>query len=104
MPDEPVDALERVEYYRMRLDEIPEYHVLTRSGQQVFSTRDILVLLPMLSLRSVRQAISDGLLPGTIEGIGQRPAMIPRSSLIVWLGRLVSGYYKQNQQDQEHAG
>lgn len=106
MPDgtegnqEPTGALERLEYYRGILDQLPEYHPLTRSGQQAWTAGEIAEALGgLLSEERLMRAVREGLLPGAIPGAGRASTMIPRSALVLYLGRLVTGYYRQARAD-----
>ena len=98
--EEPTDALERVEYYRAILLQTPEFDALTREAQQFWTVAEIEETLH-LSASSVRQAFAAGYLPGTIPGAGRRGMEIPRSALIVHLGRLVTGWYDRQDKDGE---
>jgi hypothetical protein len=91
---EPTGALERVEYYRAILDETPEYWILTREARQIWTIAEAVQELH-LSAHGLRSAFADGLLPGARPGAGRRGMEIPRSALIVHLGRLVRGWYER---------
>ena len=92
---EPTDALERVEYYRAILDETPEYWLLTREARQIWTIAEAVQELH-LSAHGLRTAFADGLLLGARPGAGRRGMEIPRSALIVHLGRLVTGWYERH--------
>jgi hypothetical protein len=103
---EPMDALERVEYYRAILDETPEYWLLTREGRQIWTIAEAVQELH-LSAHGLRTAFADGLLLGARPGAGRRGMEIPRSALIVHLGRLVTGWYDRHDKGDKrpaHAG
>jgi hypothetical protein len=99
--EEPIDPLERAEFYRMILDAVPEYRVLTQDSRQVWSLQQVVYEMPMLGINRLRSDIKRGRLPGTIEGTGNRSTMIPRSSLTIYIGRLVTGWYKAHEDDGE---
>jgi hypothetical protein len=97
---EPTDAKARIEFYRGILAAIPEYDALTQSGEQMWSISDAAAHLP-LSAHELRQAFAAGRLPGAVPGSGSRGMEIPRSALIVHLGRLVTGWYDRQSGGQQ---
>lgn len=93
--DEPSDAYARVEYYRAILDSSPEYWPLTREAVQFWTPNDAKNRLG-ISPHLLREAYTAGRLPNAFPGGGSAGLQIPRSSLIIHLGRLVTGWYDRN--------
>lgn len=100
--DEPANLAERAEYYRKVLDQTPEYWPLTREAQQWWGIGEATKTFG-LSSHALREAFNAGRLPGARSEGGNRGLQIPRSALIIHLGRLVTGWYDSHQ-DGEQTG
>jgi hypothetical protein len=100
--DEPAAFSEKAEYYRNILDQTPEYWPLTREAQQWWGIGEAVKTFG-LSPHALREAYGAGYLPGARSEGGNRGLQIPRSALIVHLGRLVTGWYDK-QQDGSQVG
>jgi hypothetical protein len=94
--DEPAAFSEKAEYYRNILDQTPEYWPLTREAQQWWGIGDATKTFG-LSAHALREAYNAGYLPGARSEGGNRGLQIPRSTLIVHLGRLATGWYDKQQ-------
>src|SRR5262249_40950326 len=91
--DEPQSVEERTEFYRAQLDQILEYRPLTRGERAIWSITDVERQLQIVSAKELRQAYERGWLPGATPGVGSRAMLVPWSSLVVHLGRLISRWY-----------
>jgi hypothetical protein len=94
--DEPDSLVDKVEYYRKILDAIPEYWPLTRESQQWWGIGEAAKTFG-LSSHALRETYNAGYLPGARPEGGSRGLQIPRSALIIHLGRLATGWYDQDQ-------
>src|SRR5690349_13502228 len=94
--EEPNTLAERAEYYRQVLDQTPEYWPLTREAQQWWGIGEATKTFG-LSPHALREAFNGGWLPGARSEGGNRGLQIPRSALIIHLGRLVTGWYDSHQ-------
>lgn len=92
---EPEGTEAKMAHYLAVLDQTPEYHWLTRSGQQWYGVGD-LEREHGLSRKTLRVRWEDGYLPGARDEGGPRGLQIPRSALIIHLGRDVAGWYRSH--------
>jgi hypothetical protein len=93
LPDEPETVIKKAEHYRLLLDELPEYWPITREGPAFWSLSEAEKQLKT-SPAKLRQRYAEGLLPGARDEGGSSGLQIPRTALLIHLGRTATGWYK----------